>query len=57
MKTKSWLLYSYALSACLAIAQNPAVTVQIDANAGRHPIDPRIYGVSYGDAQNLVDLN
>src|SRR5258706_6245494 len=38
------------------LAQNPAATIGVDANAGRHPISPLVYGVAYGEA-NLSDLN
>src|SRR5204863_9506555 len=38
------------------LAQNPAATVAVDANAGRHAISPLVYGVAYGEA-NLTDLN
>jgi hypothetical protein len=38
-------------------AQNPPVTVAIDATADRHPINPLIYGVAYADAAALSDLN
>jgi hypothetical protein len=48
----SALLFSAAL-----LAQNPAVTVRVDVNANRHPINPMIYGVNYGDATTLADLN
>jgi PKD repeat protein len=41
----------------LVFAQNPAVTVSVDVNANRHPINPQIYGVAYGDATTLPDLN
>ena len=40
-----------------AFADNPAVTVSVDANANRHPINPNIYGVAYGTAATLADLN
>jgi hypothetical protein len=40
-----------------ASAQNPAVTVAVDASADRHPISPLIYGVAYGDATTLNGLN
>jgi PKD repeat protein len=40
-----------------AFAQNAPVTVNVDANASRHPISPFVYGVAYGDATTLVDLN
>jgi PKD repeat protein len=49
---------SLALSvASMAFAQNPAVTVNVDANANRHPINPFVYGVAYGSAAALSDLN
>jgi Glycoside hydrolase family 44 len=38
-------------------ADNPAVTVVVDAGAGRHPIDPLVYGIAYGDEAILRDLN
>ena len=40
-----------------AHAQNPAVTVTVDANANRHAINPLIYGVAHADAATLADLN
>jgi hypothetical protein len=40
-----------------AVAQNAAVTVDVDASAGRRPISPAIYGVAYADAATLADLN
>ena len=33
------------------------VTIAVDAKAGRHAISPLVYGVAYGDAQSLADLN
>src|SRR5690242_17095545 len=50
-------VFVFFLTCWWAFAQNPAVTVQIDANLNRHPIDPRVYGVAYGDATTLSDLN
>jgi len=38
-------------------AQNPATSVNVDAAANRHAINPNIYGVAYGDATTLADLN
>jgi hypothetical protein len=38
-------------------AQNAALTVNIDADAGRHPISPYIYGVAYASSTQLNDLN
>jgi PKD repeat protein len=40
-----------------AHAQNPAVTVNVDANANRHAISPLVYGVAYGTSATLADLN
>lgn len=40
-----------------ARAQNPPVLVSIDANANRHPIDPRIYGLAYATGAQLSALN
>ena len=51
-----WFAAAFALAVPLA-AQNPAVTVSVDVNANRHPINPAIYGVAYGSAATLVDLN
>ena len=33
------------------------VTIAVDAGANRHPISPLVYGVAYGDAASLADLN
>ena len=33
------------------------VKITVDAGAGRHAISPLIYGVAYGEAQSLADLN
>jgi hypothetical protein len=30
-------------------AQDPGVTVSIDAAANRHPISPQVYGLAYAD--------
>lgn len=35
----------------------PGITLKVDAGAGRHPISPLVYGVAYGDAKSLADLN
>jgi hypothetical protein len=40
-----------------ARADNPAVTVAVDAAAARHPINPQVYGIAYGDEATLRDLN
>ena len=38
-------------------AQNPAVNISVDVAANRHAISPNIYGVAYGDATTLPQLN
>ena len=48
------LAYSISLP---VFGDNPAVTVTVDINANRHPINPNIYGIAYGTATTLVDLN
>jgi Glycoside hydrolase family 44 len=40
-----------------ASAQNAAVTVNVDATANRHPIDPRVYGLAWATSTALGDLN
>src|SRR5262245_48872529 len=45
------------MAAVHALAQNPAVTINVDAGANVHPISARIYGVAYGDSSTLPDLN
>lgn len=51
------LLAGLALASFACLAQNPAVTVSVDVNANRHSINPNVYGVAYGDATSLPDLN
>jgi hypothetical protein len=41
----------------VALAQNPAVTINVDAAADRRPINPLVYGVAYADSAQLADLN
>jgi hypothetical protein len=38
-------------------AQNAAVTINVDAAANRHPINPNIYGMAFASAADLADLN
>ena len=45
------------LSPALLLAQNPAVTVSVDANANRHAINPNVYGVALASTATLTDLN
>src|SRR5581483_10024524 len=52
-----------AAFALLAIAHhpvpnvNPTVTINVDAAANRHLIDPRIYGVAFSDTATINDLS
>jgi hypothetical protein len=39
------------------LAQNPAVTVNVDVAANRRLIDPNIYGVAHATSSQLADLN
>jgi hypothetical protein len=39
-----------------ALAQNPAVTVDVDANLDRHPISDDVYGLAYAEPAVLADL-
>ena len=48
---------SVMFSAALALAQNPAALVSVDADANRHPINSNIYGVAYADAHDMATLN
>ena len=38
-------------------AQNTAVTINVDANANRHSINPNVYGVAHASTTELTDLN
>ena len=38
-------------------AQGPSVTINIDAAANRHAINPNIYGVAFATTAQLADLN
>lgn len=51
----SFLVLSLTPSALRA--DNPPVTIQVDASQDHHPISPLVYGVSFGDAATLNDLN
>lgn len=41
----------------LAAGQNAAVSVSVDANAGRHAISPNIYGFAFASTQDLAVTN
>ena len=45
------------ICAAPCLAQNPATSVSVDANANRHSINPNIYGIAYGDAHDMTTLN
>jgi PKD repeat protein len=47
----------FLAAAATAQAQNAPVTISVDANANRHPIDPLVYGIAHADAATLNDLN
>ena len=47
----TWILMSFALK---ATAQT---NIAVDAAAGRHTIDSRIYGVNFASQQQLTELN
>jgi len=56
--TQSSLNLALALVICTTVlAQNPAVTVRVDASAGHRSINPNIYGLAYADSPTLSDLN
>lgn len=44
------------LAAVPLFAQNAPVTVTVDASAGQHTIDPRVYGLAYATPAQLADL-
>ncbi len=46
-----------ALLGAPLFAQNPAVSIQVDAALDRHAISPEIYGVAFASAASLTDLN
>ena len=56
------LILTIALSVASAAvsitwAQNPAITISINVNSGRHSINPEIYGVAFASSAELTDLN
>ena len=53
----SLLLALAILPVRFAEAQNPNVTINIDANSGRHAISPLVYGLAYATTAQLNDLN
>ena len=56
-RRRAWMA-GLALTVAAALrAQNPSVTVSVDASANRRAIDPRIYGVAHASAAQLSELN
>ena len=51
------LIMVAALPAGAASAQNPAVSITVDASLNRRPINPNIYGVAHATTAQLNDLN
>ncbi len=58
-RLRPYLVIPTGLIAAVAVlqAQNPAVTVNVDAAANRRAINPAVYGVAYGTTAQLQDLN
>lgn len=54
-KNKAWLAALFA--GAQALAQNAATSVNVDASANRHAINPNVYGIAYGDARDMKALN
>ena len=57
MATVATLAALCAAGATSVLAQNPAVTINVDVNANRRPINPDIYGVAHATTVQLNDLN
>ena len=57
MKRYLKLLIAIFVFAATTYAQNPAINVNVDANANRHPINPNVYGVAHATTAQLNDLN
>src|SRR5579872_1179351 len=51
------LLVAATLSVSAVVAQNPPASVSVDASTNRHPINPNIYGIAYGDGHDMQMLN
>ena len=55
--SRKLLMFLFLAFLITATAQNPAVTINVDASAKRRPISPLIYGTNFADAAALSDLN
>src|SRR5690242_9586797 len=51
------LLAVTSLHLTVGRATGPSITIDIDAAANHHPINPNIYGVAYATSAQLADLN
>jgi PKD repeat protein len=51
------ILFAIGLAIGALEAQNPAVTLNVDAGANRHSINPNVYGLAFASTQQLTDLN
>lgn len=56
MFVRSVLVLALVLACLPSFAANPAITVNVDASADRHAIDPRIYGSSWASAGEISAL-
>src|SRR5947207_5408466 len=56
-RVRVFLCLITSIASICADGQNPATTVTVDAAANQHAINPNIYGVAFGDATTLSDLN
>jgi hypothetical protein len=53
---RALVLFAAAATGLPLLADNPAITVTVDAGAAQHPIDPRIYGSSWASAAEIETL-
>ncbi|HLP78641.1 MAG TPA: glycoside hydrolase family 44 protein, partial [Candidatus Paceibacterota bacterium] len=47
----------FIVASTTALAQNPAATINVNANGNRHSISPLIYGANWADTSMITDLN
>jgi PKD repeat protein len=57
MRFRSTALSLLLLAFPIFAADNPAATIQVDANANQRTIDPRVYGLAFATPAQLQDLN
>ena len=56
-RSSAAVIITFLISGLTVSAQNPAVTINVDAAANQHAINPNIYGVAYATTAELNDLN